>query len=98
MRDQIPEAAANESLMRMAGLCLTKPWWETAHQASGTTAAPRSLARTPVGQQRQQIEDVNGVATVEGQCSTTKNAEVKTSCVLDSRRDQRAMAPWNACT
>ncbi len=33
MTDQIPEATADDSLMPTAGLCLTEPWWETAHEA-----------------------------------------------------------------
>ncbi len=33
MADQVAEAAANDSLMRMAGLGLTKLWWETAREA-----------------------------------------------------------------
>ena len=63
--DQIAEAAANDSLMPMAGCASQNPGGTPRRRSSGTTAAPRSLTRPPVSQQGEHVEDADGAIAIE---------------------------------
>ncbi len=65
MMDQIAEAAANDSLMPMAGCASQNPGGTPRRRSSGTTAAPRSLTRPPIRQQGEHVEDAAGAIAIE---------------------------------